>query len=167
MPSDLDAGPSALREGRRPVVKGNGYPGAVRWQRGAAGILGGVLAAVLGTVLHAQVLRIGELALPLGAAAALVLAGSIILWCGLWARSPLVTALSGGSAYLVVALLSLSPETLILTGTEGPGPEPVAALAGNLWMFGVALVTVASIGICAAVLRGPRRPAPRKDPAEL
>jgi hypothetical protein len=156
MPSDLDAGPSALREDRRPVVKGAGGPTARRWQRGAAGFLGGVLAAVLGTALHAQVLRIGEVAVPLGAAAALVLAGSIVLWCGLWARSPLISALSGGTAYLVVALLSLSSETVILSGTEGPGPEPSAVLAGNLWMFGLALATVAAVGLCAAALRGPR-----------
>jgi hypothetical protein len=125
--------------------------------------LGGVLAAVLGTTLHAQILPVGEVALPLGAAAALVLAGSIILWCGLWARSLLITALSGGTAYLVVALLSLSSETLILTGTEGPGPEPAAVLAGNIWMFGLALVTVAAVGLCAAALRGPRPAVRRTD----
>jgi hypothetical protein len=138
-----------------------------RWRRGAAGVLGGVLAAVLGTALHAQALWIGEVGLPVGAAAALVLAGSIILWCGLWARSLFVTALSGGTAYLVVALLSLSSETLILTGTEGVDPEPAAALAGNLWMFGLALATVAALGICSAALRGPRRPLVQRGPADL
>ena len=123
------------------------------------------MAAFLGTALHAQILRIGELSLPLGAVAALILAGSILLWCGLWARSLLVTALSGGTAYLVVALLTLSSETLILTGVEGAGPDPAAVLAGNLWMFGLALVTVAAVGICSAALRGPRRALRAGSPA--
>ncbi len=158
MPYDVDAGPSVPRKGRRPAFNPAGPSGAAlaRWRAVAGALLGGILAALLGTALHAQVLRVGELALPVGAAAALVLAGSVITWCGLWARSILIAALSGGTAYVVVALVSLSTETLILTGIEGPGPEPAAVLAGNLWMFGLAVATIAGIAVCGAALRGHR-----------
>jgi hypothetical protein len=161
MPSDVDAGSSVQRKGRRPAFKPGASSfgptfGPARWRSAAGGLLGGVLAAVLGTALHAQALRIGDAALPVGALAALVLAGSIFLWCGLWARSILITALSGGAAYLTVALLALSAETLILTGTEGGGPEPAAAAAGNIWMFGLAGATIAAVALCAVGLRGAR-----------
>ncbi|WP_294568080.1 hypothetical protein [uncultured Arthrobacter sp.] len=156
MPYDVDAGPSVPRRGRRPAFNPAGPSGPARWRAVAGALLGGMLAALLGTALHAQVLRVGELALPVGAAAALVLAGSIITWCGLWARSILIAALSGGTAYLLVALVSLSAETLILTGIEGPGPEPAAVLAGNIWMFGLAAATIAGIAVCGASLRGHR-----------
>ncbi|WP_159802514.1 hypothetical protein [Arthrobacter zhaoguopingii] len=158
MPYDVDAGPSVPRRGRRPAFNpaGPSGPAPARWRAVAGALLGGMLAALLGTALHAQVLRVGELALPLGAAAALVLAGSVITWCGLWARSILIAALSGGTAYLLVALVSLSAETLILTGIEGPGPKPAAVLAGNIWMFGLAAATIAGIAACGAALRGHR-----------
>ncbi|MHA7263968.1 hypothetical protein ACX80W_12280 [Arthrobacter sp. TMN-37] len=159
MPYDVDAGPPVPRRGRRPAFNPAGQRSGLmvaRWRAVAGGLLGGVLAAVLGTALHAQVLRVDELALPVGAVAALVLAGSIIIWCGLWARSILITALSGGTAYLAVALVSLSAETLILTGVEGPGPAPDAVLAGNIWMYGLVGVTVLGTAVCSTVLRGGR-----------
>ncbi len=158
MPYDVDAGPSVPRRGRRPAFNPAGLsgPAPARWRAVTCALLGGILAALLGTALHAQVLRLGELALPVGAVAALVLTGSVITWCGLWARNVLIAALSGGTAYVVVALVSLSTETLILTGIEGPGPEPAAVLAGNIWMFGLAVATIAGIAVCGAALRGHR-----------
>lgn len=120
---------------------------------GAAG--GGIAAAVLGTLLHAHLLRVGGAVLPMGAVAALVLAGCLFLLCGLWARNIIMTAVAGAVAYGVVALLSTSSKTLILTGSSDAAP--VTALAGNLWLFGVLVMTLGAVVLAAVVLRPSRR----------
>ncbi|MBG6216507.1 N-acetyl-1-D-myo-inositol-2-amino-2-deoxy-alpha-D-glucopyranoside deacetylase [Arthrobacter sp. CAN_A6] len=123
-----------------------------RWEGMGAALVGGLLSAVLGTALHGHVIHVGDAALPVGAVAALLLTGAVLVWCGLWARNIIAAALCGGTAYVVVAALSSSSETLILTGTGG-GPALPAAVAGNLWLFGLALASVLGVAVCAVVLR--------------
>jgi hypothetical protein len=115
----------------------------------------GIAAAVLGTVLHAQLLHVGAADLPVGALAALLLAGSLFLLCGLWARSVIITAVAGAVAYGAVALISTSSERLILTGSSDAAPG--AALAGNLWLFGVLVVTLGAVVAGSILLRPARR----------
>jgi hypothetical protein len=115
----------------------------------------GIAAGVFGTLLHAHLVVVAGTALPVGALAALVLAGSLFLLCGLWARNIIMTAVAGGVAYTVVALLSTSSKTLILTGSSEAAPG--TALAGNLWLFGVLVVTLAAVVAGAVVLRPARR----------
>ncbi len=107
---------------------------------------------MLGTALHGHVAYVGSTAVPAGAVAALLLAGAVSVWCGLWARNILAAALCGGTAYVVVALIASSPKTLILTGTTGGTILPVA-VAGNMWLFGLAVASVLSVAVCAVVLR--------------
>ncbi|MEG9248907.1 hypothetical protein V6S67_12530 [Arthrobacter sp. Soc17.1.1.1] len=169
-----DAGSSPVGEGRRsafPVVPADaagetgdtgdtgtavtaarspGRPAAV-----VAAAASGIVAAVFGTVLHGQVVHVGSTGLPVGAAAALVLAGSLFLLCGLWARSIIMSAVAGAVAYGAVALLSTSSKTLILTGTSDAAPG--TALAGNLWLFGVLVVTLAAVVAGSILLRPARR----------
>ncbi|MHA7210875.1 hypothetical protein [Arthrobacter sp. MDT1-65] len=170
-----DAGSSPAGEGRRsafpvlsarapgaptPVPAGSRRPSAgpppprrVPAVLGATGA--GVAAAVFGTLLHAQLVYLGGTALPVGALAALVLAGSLFLLSGLWARSIILTAVAGAVAYGVVALLSTSSKTLILTGASDAAPG--TALAGNLWLFGVLVVTLAAVVLGSVLLRPARR----------
>lgn len=115
----------------------------------------GIAAAAFGTLLHAHVLHVGGAALPVGALAALTLAGSLFLLCGLWARNIIMAAVAGGVAYTAVALLSTSSKTLILTGSSDAAPG--TALAGNLWLFGVLVVALAAVVCGAVVLRPARR----------
>ncbi len=164
-----DAGSSPAGEGRRSafprVPAGEPEPGAAAARPAArapgrpaavvAATAAGVVAAVFGTLLHGQVVHVGATGLPVGAVAALVLAGSLFLLCGLWARSIIMTAVAGAVAYGVVALLSISSKTLILTGSSDAAPG--TALAGNLWLFGVLVVTLASVVAGSIVLRPARR----------
>lgn len=115
----------------------------------------GITAAVFGTLLHAHVLFVAGTALPVGAVAALALAGSLFLLSGLWARSVAMTAVAGVVAYGVVALLSTSSKTLILTGSSEVAPGTAAA--GNLWLFGVLAMTLVAVTLGAVVLRPQRR----------
>ncbi|THJ66055.1 hypothetical protein E8P82_10520 [Arthrobacter echini] len=135
---------------------GKGRRSSLRELLGA--VAAGVAAGVLGTLLHGQLFSVGGVIIPLGAVGALVLAGSLFLLCGLWARNIIMTAVAGAVAYGVVAALSTSSKTLILTGSSEAAPGP--ALAGNLWLFGVLVVTLAAVAIGAVVLR-PRGRGPR------
>ncbi len=115
----------------------------------------GVASAVLGTVLHGHQVSAGGITLPIGAAGALLLAGSLFLLAGLWARTIMMTALAGAVAYGIVALLSTSSEMLILTGSSETAPQ--TAFAGNLWLFGVLITTLATVMLGAAVLSAGKR----------
>ncbi|WP_104166053.1 hypothetical protein [Arthrobacter sp. SX1312] len=151
-----DAGPPPAGEGRRSPFP---VPSPDTPRRGAAiagAVAAGVAAGVFGTALHAHMLFVGGAALPVGAAAALVLAGSLFLLCGLWARNVMMTAVAGAVAYGIVGLLSRSSKTLIVTGSSTVAPG--TALAGNLWLFGVLVVTLAAVVRAVAVLRPRRRP---------
>jgi hypothetical protein len=144
------AGPDVRAGAAVPAARAPGRLTAV-----LAATASGIVAAVFGTVLHGQVVYVGSTGLPVGAVAALVLAGSLFLLCGLWARSIIMTAVAGAVAYGAVALFSTSSKTLILTGTSDAAPG--TALAGNLWLFGVLVVTLAAVVAGSILLRPARR----------
>ncbi len=158
-----DAGTSRDGKGRRSSFPGSDRDGAApRVTRASAGatrrsvavpaaLAGGIVAAVFGTLLHAQLLYLGGVALPIGALAALVLAGSLFLLCGLWTRNIFMTAVAGAVAYGLVALLSTSSKTLILTGASDTAPG--TALAGNLWLFGVLVTTLVAVMVGSILMR--------------
>ena len=133
---------------------------APRWRGPLAAVLGGLLASVLGTGLHAQILYIGDTALPLGAAAALILSCAATVFAGLWAGAALWSAAAGLLAYVVLGLFTLDlwDTPLIITGTileEQPG----IVLAGRIWLYGQALATIAALLITSRVLARSRRAA--------
>lgn len=109
------------------------------------------MAGLFGTLLHAHIVYLGGAGLPLGAVGGLVLAFSVFLLCGLWARNILTTAVAGAAAYVVVAVLSTSRQVLILTGSSAAAPA--LALAGNIWLFGVVVMTLAAVAATSVVLR--------------
>ncbi|WP_146067198.1 hypothetical protein [Arthrobacter sp. ZGTC212] len=131
---------------------------APRWRGPLSAVLGGLLASVLGTGLHAQILYIGDTPLPLGAAAAIVLSCAATVFAGLWAGAALWSAAAGLLAYVVLGLFTLDiwDTPLIITGTileEQPG----IVLAGRIWLFGQALATIAALLITSRVLAMARR----------
>ncbi|WP_341393466.1 hypothetical protein [Arthrobacter sp. G119Y2] len=121
-------------------------------------MLGGVLAAVLGTGLHAQVLYAGDTAVPLGAAGALVLSCAVAVFAGVWARSALWTAAAGLVTYVILGLFTLDlwDTPLIITGTVLE-VQPGIVLAGRIWLFGQALVTIIALFLTSRVLAKARR----------
>lgn len=121
-------------------------------------MLGGVLASVLGTGLHAQVLYAGDTAVPLGAAGALVLSCAVAVFAGVWARSALWTAAAGLFTYVILGLFTLDfwDTPLIITGTVLE-VQPGIVLAGRIWLFGQALVTIIALFLTARVLARARR----------
>ncbi|MHA7241162.1 hypothetical protein [Arthrobacter sp. TMS1-12-1] len=146
-----DAGPSPAGKGRRPSYPASPPAGPRRPLAVLGAVAAGVAAGVFGTALHAHLLFVGGIALPVGALAALLLAGSLFLLSGLWARNVLMTAVAGAVAYGVVAMLSRSGKTLIVTGSSTAAPG--TAIAGNLWLFGVLVVTLAAVVRGVVVLR--------------
>ncbi|MHA7143183.1 hypothetical protein ACX80U_00565 [Arthrobacter sp. TmT3-37] len=149
------AAAAAAAPGARPGSSGPATSAPGRLVAVVGAVVAGITAAVFGTLLHAHVLFVAGTALPVGAVAALALAGSLFLLSGLWARSVAMTAVAGVVAYGVVALLSTSSKTLILTGSSEVAPGTAAA--GNLWLFGVLAMTLVAVTLGAVVLRPQRR----------
>jgi N-acetyl-1-D-myo-inositol-2-amino-2-deoxy-alpha-D-glucopyranoside deacetylase len=120
----------------------------------AAGTAGGIAAAVpaalfvalAGTALHRHDLVLGGVDVPWGAVAALVLLGSVQLWLGAAFRSVIPTAACGVLCYALIGWWS----TL-----EAGKRLVIGDAAGNIWVFGIAGITVAMLAWC----RRYRRPA--------
>ncbi|MDI3241299.1 hypothetical protein QK292_07625 [Arthrobacter sp. AL08] len=108
---------------------------------GAAGMAGGIAAAVpaalfvalAGTALHGQDILVGGVEVPWGAVAALVLLGAVELWLSARFRSALPTAVCGVICYALTGWWS----TL-----ENGRRLIIGDLAGSLWIYGIAVVTV-------------------------
>jgi len=90
-------------------------------------------------VLHGQDLLVAGVEMPWGAAAALVLLSAVELWLGAAFRSPLPTAACGVLCYALAGWWS----TL-----ENGKRLIVGDLAGNLWIYGIAVVTVVMLAWC-------------------
>ena len=114
----------------------------------AAGRAGGIAAALpaalfvalAGTVLHRQRLTVAGVELPWGAVAALVLLASVELLLGAAFRSVVPTAVCGAGLLRADAgwWSTLEPGKRLIIGD----------LAGNLWIFGIGVVTVAMLVWC-------------------
>jgi hypothetical protein len=133
--------------GRRPALRGLG-----------TAVVCGILAAALGTGLHGQLLYVGGSAYPWGAVAALVFAWALLVWAGLKVRSVLMAGVAGIAAYVLVGLMAtgLGREPLIITATSAQ-PELAVALAGKIWVIGLAVATVLAVAVCAWALKPQRR----------
>ncbi|MBO1267343.1 hypothetical protein [Arthrobacter cavernae] len=109
----------------------------------AAAVPAALFAALAGTALHRQSVVIAGVDVPWGAAAALVLLAAVQLWLAAWSRSLLPTAVAGIGCYAAVGALAAA----------GPGKQLILGdPAGNIWVYGIAGVTIAML-IVAAWLR--------------
>jgi hypothetical protein len=118
----------------------------------AAGRAGGIAAALpaalfvalAGTALHRQQLLVADVELPWGAVAALLLLASVELLLGAASRSLVPTAVCGAGCYALTGWWStLEIGKRLIIGD----------LAGNLWIFGAAAVTVAMLVWCRRYAR--------------
>ena len=105
----------------------------------AAAVPAALFVALAGTVLHGQDTIVAGVEVPWGAAAALVLLGAVELWLGATFRSALPTAACGVLCYALAGSWS----TL-----ENGKRLIVGDLAGNLWIYGIAVVTVVMLAWC-------------------
>lgn len=117
-------------------------------------MVGGILAAVLGTSLHNQVVYAGDAGLPVGAVLAVVFSCAVAVLVGLWQRSVALSAATGVITYLLLGLFSLdllNEAPLIVTGSAAEETPPVVT-AGLVWLFGQAVATVGAVLACSRVL---------------
>lgn len=99
----------------------------------AAAVPAALFVATAGTALHRQQWMLSGAILPWGAVAALVLLGSVQLLLGAAFRSVIPTAVCGVLCYVLAGWWS----------AMAPGKRLIAGdLAGNVWVFGIAGVTV-------------------------
>lgn len=119
----------------------------------------GVVLGVLGTVLHGNILVIGEVGsgvvVPWGAAAALLILLLALLWAGTTGRSLLEPLVLGGTAFTVatIAYLWPGPDQLVvpyspLAMETLPGP----VIASLVWWLGAGAVTLVSMLISSWIL---------------
>ncbi|MBG0740348.1 PIG-L family deacetylase [Paeniglutamicibacter antarcticus] len=112
---------------------------------GAVATIGlGVLAGLLGTALHGHALATAGPVLPWGSALALLLLLSLTLFVGLWRRSAWLSAISGFFAYVVAGILSIP---------RGDYGLIIGDVQGNVWLYGIAVVTPLSAVVCVYLLR--------------
>ena len=118
----------------------------------------GLMVAILGTALHSQVWELPGITLPIGAAAAVLMAGCTAVFAALWARNVYLSPVVGGVAYLVVGFFAASEDQPLVLTDLGMTPLLPVAIAGSSWVFGLAIVTVVASMLSWWVLR-PRRAA--------
>lgn len=105
----------------------------------AATVPAALFVALAGTALHRQSMLVGGVGLPWGALAALVLLGAVELWLGAAFRSVLPAAACGALCYALIGWWStLEHGRRLIIGDT----------AGNIWIFGTAVVTVAALVWC-------------------
>ena len=141
--SDLRFRPLSAKEGFQLLHTGSGASEAARrpvrrtrsdWLGYAlASIFAGVLAAVFGTMLHGRSSMLGAAQVPWGAALALILVAATVVLIGAWSRAPLLGMVTGAAAYAMCVIFSIP---------HGQVGLIISNLAGNLWLYGVAGVTV-------------------------
>ena len=105
----------------------------------AAAVPAALFAALAGTALHRQEVLLAGLGVPWGAAAALVLLGSVQLWLGAAFRSVLPTAVCGVLCYGLAGWWS---------SLESGKRLIIGDLAGNVWIYGIGAVTIGMLAWC-------------------
>lgn len=140
--SDLHFRPLSAREGFQLRHTGSGpvrgLPAARRTRSEWLGyslsaLLAGVLTAALGTMLHSRTAMLGGTQLPWGALLALTLLAAVVVLVGSWSKSPILGMVTGAATYATCVIFAIP---------HGQVGLIMATLSGNLWLYGVAGVTV-------------------------
>ncbi|HEX9087379.1 MAG TPA: hypothetical protein VF867_07645 [Arthrobacter sp.] len=105
----------------------------------AAAVPAALFVALAGTALHGQDILVAGVGVPWGAAAALVLLGAVELWLGATFRSVLPPAACGVVCYALAGWWSTLEDGRRLI---------IGDLAGNLWIYGIAVVTIGMLAWC-------------------
>ncbi|GAA1342262.1 hypothetical protein [Arthrobacter roseus] len=119
-------------------------------------LVGALAASVCGTALHGQTVA----GFPIGAVAALVLSGSIAVFVGTCFRSVWPTAAVGVLTYALTGMAATlgGASSLIVSGSTGMSVAPIA-VAGNVWIFGQAVVGILTVVLVTLSLKNRRKPA--------
>jgi hypothetical protein len=116
----------------------------------AAAVPAALFVAAAGTALHRQQLAVSGVALPWGAAAALALLAAVLLLLGAAFRGIIPAAVCGALCYALAGWwATLEPGKRLISGD----------VPGNVWIYGIAGVTVLMLMWC----RRYRRPAAEPD----
>ena len=105
----------------------------------AAAVPAALFVALAGTALHRRDLVLGGVQIPWGAAAALLLLGSAELWLGAAFRSVIPAAVCGALCYALTGWWST-----LETGKR----LVIGDAAGNIWVFGIGVVTLVMLLWC-------------------
>ncbi|WP_231559334.1 PIG-L family deacetylase [Kocuria sp. ZOR0020] len=138
----------ASRQGRDPLEQAS-IPVTLT----VAGVCG-LLAGILGTGVHGNILRLGGLTLPWGVLLALALVVSVSVWTGATTRRIWAAAVPGVVAYAVAfALAFLRPDSpLIVLGFDS-----AIGRVGLAWFGGILLATLFSVVVVGRWWRKRRR----------
>ncbi|WP_102157451.1 hypothetical protein [Zhihengliuella halotolerans] len=120
---------------------------------GIAAVVAGLLTALLGTMLHGQILYLGDTPVTWGAVAALVLATAFFTLAATYSERLWAAALAGTLAYGVVALISFDSVNWLIVPWSNREHMFGPALAGSLWTFGLVAATIVALFLSAAALR--------------
>lgn len=114
----------------------------------------GLLAGILGTGVHGNILRFGGIVLPWGVLLALALVISVSVWTGATTRRIWAAAVPGVVAYAVAfALAFLRPDSpLIVLGFDS-----AIGLVGLAWFGGILVATLISVVVVGRWWRKRRR----------
>lgn len=104
-------------------------------------IVCGAVAAFIGTILNAQILYVGAFPITWGAVVSLVAATFLFIYVGLKTVRIWGTAAAGIIAYALVAWSSLDPNNRFIVPTSYFEHFPGPAVAGAIWMYGIAIAT--------------------------
>lgn len=120
---------------------------------GISAVVAGLLTALIGTVLHGQILYMGDTPVTWGAVAALVLATGFFTLAATYSEKIWAAALAGTLAYGIVALVSFDSENWLIVPWSGREFMFGPALAGSVWTFGLVAATIVALFVSAGVLR--------------
>ena len=112
----------------------------------SAAVPAALFVALAGAALHRHGVLVAGVDVPTGAVAALVLLGSVQLWLGAAFRSVVPTAVCGVLCYALTGWWST---------VENGKRLVIADTPGNLWIFGIAAVTLAMLAWCRRYRREP------------
>ncbi|MFJ6417405.1 hypothetical protein [Paeniglutamicibacter sp. NPDC091659] len=118
-----------------------------------AALAAGALAAVVGTILHASVGYAGDAPIPWGAALALLLTAALSYWTGMLRGKLWVSALTGLSTYVLVALFSADAHNQMIVSAQYLDVLPGPALAGTIWVYGIIVPVVVAVFMVSRHLR--------------
>lgn len=123
---------------------GSHLPAPRRWAVMAAGVGAGIGTGLLGTSLHGHAWHGDGFFIPLGAGAALLLLAAVQLFVGLWSRNAWIVVVCGGATYACAGLLSMPMSGFgMISGN----------VQGNVWLYGIAVVTPVVAWWTSAILR--------------
>ena len=118
-----------------------------------AALAAGALAAVVGTILHASLSYVGDTPVPWGAALALLLTGALCYLAGMLRGKLWVSALSGMTTYVLVALFSADAHNQMVVSAQYLDVLPGPALAGTIWVYGIIVPVVVAVFMVSRHLR--------------